>query len=157
MSDESRSVAFSVSQHRPVPQGSMRIRFAAGRAGQCWANATRLLPWRRALATACKASLYGKCWELSEEEEYLLDAEFYFARPKGHSLSTGELRADAPSHPAKTSVGDLDKLLRAVCDALTGVAWRDDAQVVQIRAAKRYSERGVEGAHVVVTRLGDEK
>jgi len=34
---------------------------------------------------------------------------------------------------------DLDKGLRAILDALTGVSYRDDAQVVEIRATKQYA------------------
>lgn len=33
---------------------------------------------------------------------------------------------------------DADKLLRATLDALTGILWHDDAQVVEVRAAKQY-------------------
>jgi Holliday junction resolvase RusA-like endonuclease len=40
---------------------------------------------------------------------------------------------------------DLDKLIRAVLDGLTAVAYKDDAQVTEIRAIKIYGERpGVE-------------
>jgi Holliday junction resolvase RusA-like endonuclease len=38
----------------------------------------------------------------------------------------------------KTSTPDADNLLKLVGDALNGVAWRDDAQVVQMTGAKRY-------------------
>lgn len=33
---------------------------------------------------------------------------------------------------------DADNYLKLVCDALNGVAWRDDCQVVQASVAKRY-------------------
>jgi crossover junction endodeoxyribonuclease RusA len=36
---------------------------------------------------------------------------------------------------------DIDKLLRAVLDSLTGVAFHDDAQVVQVHASKSYLEQ----------------
>lgn len=36
---------------------------------------------------------------------------------------------------------DLDKLLRALLDALTGVAYDDDAQVCHLRAQKTWGER----------------
>ena len=57
--------------------------------------------------------------------------DFYFSRPKNHWRSNGTLKASAenlwvPKAP------DLDKLARAVCDALTGIVWRDDAQVAHI-------------------------
>lgn len=51
-----------------------------------------------------------------------------------------------------TKKPDLDKLARAVKDALTGVVWSDDSQVVSMTLAKRYAgptERP--GANVAVT------
>lgn len=39
---------------------------------------------------------------------------------------------------AHTKRPDLDKLVRAIGDALTGVVYRDDSQVVDIRASKAY-------------------
>lgn len=35
---------------------------------------------------------------------------------------------------------DADNCLKAVCDALNGVLWRDDTQVVNVALAKRYDE-----------------
>lgn len=56
-----------------------------------------------------------------------LSLVFVVARPKGHFGKRG-LLPSAPSHPAKRP--DLLKLARAVEDALTGVVWRDDSQIV---------------------------
>jgi len=35
---------------------------------------------------------------------------------------------------------DIDKLLRAVSDALTGVGYMDDAQIVEVYASKIYAD-----------------
>jgi crossover junction endodeoxyribonuclease RusA len=57
------------------------------------------------------------------------------------------------SLPAKTSAHlkapDLDKLARAVCDAMTQVAYLDDNQVCELVAAKRYAAVG-EAAHAAI-------
>ena len=37
---------------------------------------------------------------------------------------------------------DIDKLSRAALDALSGVIWRDDSQVVKLHATKYYAEPG---------------
>jgi Holliday junction resolvase RusA-like endonuclease len=66
---------------------------------------------------------------------------FHVPRPKGHygtGRNAGAVRAAAPTHP--TVKPDVTKLLRAVEDAMTGIVWRDDAQVVVQRAEKRYGE-----------------
>ena len=62
---------------------------------------------------------------------------FYRPRPAGHMGKKG-VRASAPGHPATRP--DVLKLARAVEDALTGVVWRDDAQIVDERLFKRYGE-----------------
>lgn len=46
---------------------------------------------------------------------------------------------------------DLDNLEKAVLDALNGVVWLDDAQVVNKYAAKVYGARP--GVHIVVTEV----
>lgn len=73
-----------------------------------------------------------------------------FERPRCH-FGTGRnanvLRADAPSSPIGKP--DLDKLARALLDALKGVCWADDAQVAQLAARKRYANKG-EAPHVAV-------
>lgn len=40
-----------------------------------------------------------------------------------------------------TAKPDIDNLYKIVADALNGIIWRDDAQVVSITAEKWYSER----------------
>lgn len=40
-----------------------------------------------------------------------------------------------------TGKPDLDNCLKLVSDALNGIAWRDDAQIVWVRASKRYADK----------------
>lgn len=70
-----------------------------------------------------------------------VDVSFYLARPGGHYGKRG-LRPSAPERPTKRSVGDVDKLARAVLDAMTGVVFRDDSQVVELSLHKRYADDG---------------
>ena len=61
---------------------------------------------------------------------------FQFDRPKKHFKANGELRADAPKW--HTGRPDVDKLLRAILDALTGVCFKDDSQVSRCFTEKPY-------------------
>lgn len=76
------------------------------------------------------------------EGPVLLHCTFVFARPAHHFFpinsrrSQMELRPSAPYYVDRSP--DLDKLLRAVCDALTGRAYKDDRQVVQLHGSKTY-------------------
>jgi len=69
----------------------------------------------------------------------VLSVVFYLRRPQGH-YGTGRnaalLKDFAPVYPM--SQPDTTKLLRAVEDALTGILWLDDAQVVTQIGLKRY-------------------
>jgi hypothetical protein len=63
-----------------------------------------------------------------------LECQLFLPRPQ--ALMTRKKIGTNPPHVVKP---DLDKLLRAVKDALTGVAWSDDAQVTRIFASKHYA------------------
>jgi crossover junction endodeoxyribonuclease RusA len=54
--------------------------------------------------------------------------------------------------PLPTAKPDLDKLVRAVKDALTGVLWKDDAQVVALHAEKQYTD-GPSNVHIEMRAL----
>ena len=45
---------------------------------------------------------------------------------------------------------DLDKLLRATNDALTGILYRDDSQIVEIHATKHYAHE-ITAPHAMIT------
>lgn len=84
-------------------------------------------------------------------EAVRLSLAFVKPRPKNHygsGRNEGVLKSSAPQHA--TTVPDLTKLTRAVEDALTGIVWRDDSQVVQQVTEKRYC-RGEEKPGVYVT------
>ena len=65
----------------------------------------------------------------------------HVVRPAGHygtGRNAGQLKASAPQHPAK--MPDVLKLARGIEDALTGVLWRDDAQIVDEHIRKVYGD-----------------
>lgn len=82
--------------------------------------------------------------------------EFVLARPRSH-YRTGRnahlVRDSAPTWP--TSKPDADKLARAVLDAVSSAGtWRDDSQVVELHAVKRYArERELAGMWLTIHEL----
>jgi Holliday junction resolvase RusA-like endonuclease len=65
--------------------------------------------------------------------------DFIFPRPKGHYRTgkhKGEIRDSAPQYPDIRP--DCSKSIRGTEDALTGIIWKDDAQIVTQIATKRY-------------------
>lgn len=80
---------------------------------------------------------------------YHLRCAFFFQRPKSHIIKNG-LAKNAPEH--LVSRPDLDKLVRAVGDALTDAgAFIDDSRIVMITATKAYE--GESGARITLERI----
>lgn len=66
-----------------------------------------------------------------------LEVVFNLDRPKGHLNSRGQPKPGAPEHPVKRP--DATKLLRPVEDAMTGIVWWDDSQIVTQNIQKRFA------------------
>lgn len=71
-----------------------------------------------------------------------LECEFVLPRSPSHFTKKGNLTKSAPRVP----VGDLDKLIRAVGDALSKVVYRDDVQVVSFGNSTKRFARGLADA-----------
>lgn len=72
----------------------------------------------------------------------------------GTGRNAGTLKAAAPRWPSQRP--DVDKLVRNALDGMTGVIYKDDGQVVQLIAQKRYADLGdPEGIVVEVAMLDD--
>ena len=76
-----------------------------------------------------------------------LAVDFVLPRPKSRTRKSN--RDKRIHHHAKP---DLDNLLKSTKDALTGLAWGDDAQVCQVRAYKTWAST-TEQPHVTITVL----
>lgn len=122
----------------PAPQGS---KTHVGH-GVMVESSKRVKPWRAAVRTAAIEAMHGQPPRTGPLEVWL---RFIMPRPKSH-LRQGRAQTDGwrllPSAPRQhTGKPDVDKLVRAVLDALTGVAWCDDAQVVAVHGEKGYAYR----------------
>lgn len=77
---------------------------------------------------------------------------FFFRRPKSHFNAKGELRPSAPHY--HTKMPDGTKLVRSTEDAMTGIIWDDDSQVVFGLSQKLYCQPGqLEGARILVQEI----
>jgi len=70
-----------------------------------------------------------------------LRIDFYLPRPQSH-YGTGRNKAiikDQYKDIYHITKPDLDNLIKSIKDALNKIAWKDDSQVMDIRATKDYS------------------
>ena len=94
-------------------------------------------------SSADKTDFYWMCYNQRPKTvptcPVSLNIEFYFQRPKSH-YGTGSknsiLKSSAPVF--HTSKPDIDNLCKMPIDALTGIYWKDDTQIVELTAIKHY-------------------
>lgn len=79
---------------------------------------------------------------------------FQMPRPKHHFNRKGGFSKTATTRP--TSKPDTLKLTRSTEDALTGIVWHDDAQVILMSLAKKWADENQEaGAYIQVHQISD--
>ena len=96
-----------------VPKGSSKAVLTS--------DNSKLKPWRQDVGWLAKEAMNKAGMRLCERPGAIrLEAVFYFPRPKAQKKAI-----------FKTTKPDQDKLLRALCDALSGICYEDDAQVAR--------------------------
>lgn len=136
----------------PVPQGSARAFAIPGKDGArpravvVSDNKKSLAHWRTQIGNEARQVI--RAGDVTGEPPpdfngpIAVDVIFTFNRPR--SVSKKE-------RPYPSVKPDIDKLGRAVLDALTGILFKDDAQVVGLHLAKRYNaEPGPDFAMITV-------
>jgi crossover junction endodeoxyribonuclease RusA len=127
---------------KPVPQGSMVVVTppAALRKGApavvAPVNASKMRSWRQRVTRAARAT--GE--PMWVDTPLRLTVTFWLRKPKSAKRTAPSVRPD------------LDKLVRAIGDAITGVLYKDDAQLTTLVAMKRYTQ----GGDCVVIRLEED-
>ncbi len=103
----------------PVPQGSMKAFFIGGHA-RVTSDNKKLKPYRQEVAGAAMVEGRNAGFFAGKHVPVIVSYSFYVERP--------------PSIPKKRTrlvvKPDLDKLIRSTTDALTGILYADDAQIV---------------------------
>ncbi len=121
---------------KPVPQGSMKV--INGHV--LHAQGSALIYWRSAIAIECKKVIPVPLTGAVE-----VRMAFELEKPKSVNRT----------YPAKYP--DLDKLIRAVLDGITGSGVVDDGQVINIVASKRYGRPSVTVEIVPAEEMDDSK
>lgn len=97
--------------------------------------------WSAAVAGSAFEAMVTQNVELVRDRPLVIEVDFYAPRPKSHFRSGRNahlLAVDAPAAPCKRP--DVDKLLRAILDALRNVVYADDGQVTAVIARKNFGE-----------------
>ncbi len=120
----------------PVPQGRPRA-CIRGKHASVYEDA-KSKDWKKTIAVHARASVtedftqndsgHWNKWKLIDTA-IKLNVEFRLLRPKSVSVK---------KRPEPTTRPDLDNLIKAVKDALNGVLWRDDSQIIELEAKKVY-------------------
>ena len=125
----------------PIPKGSLR-HVGRGRL----IEQTNVKPWMNTIRTVVYEETHGYLID----SPVSVDIEFLFSRP---------ISAKNRMYPHMRSVGDLDKLCRAVLDGLQPTKDQvfgilaDDSLVVDLNARKRYTDDGWTGAKIRISEL----
>ena len=133
----------------PITEGSTRA-FASGQRVVVTHDRGRELDlWRLKVAHAAQAAAQDAGWEPRYDGPVAVTAAFFLPRPK-----SAKKRLVPHVKP------DLDKLIRAVGDALApykqpGVL-KDDSRIVTWRATKDYDDAYKSGALIYVSRVDEE-
>ncbi len=117
----------------PVPQGSKKAFYIPNlkRAVVVDDNKAKLKTWRSEVSGGADEAMRKAGLPVADNHPVTVDLEFYFSAPKSKKKTIY----------AKCTKPDVDKLCRAVLDALTGVVFKDDSQVVQMNAGKQFGDR----------------
>lgn len=143
MTDEKRTMITFTVYGQPRPAGSKRafpIRRKDGSLGAVVSDTSGQegKEWRALVQAAARKEYSGPLLI----GPLRLTIIFALPRPQGH-FGTGKngliVKDSAPKFPTKRP--DLLKLARAVEDALSGVVWKDDSQIVWEILRKQYGNR----------------
>lgn len=129
----------------PVPKGSARafVNKRTGKAIVMQTNREKQKPWASMISFMAE-----QAGVRPHSGPVLVAMQFRFPRPKAHYNSKGELKPKAGIY--HNTKPDVDKLVRCVFDALTGIAWKDDSQAHITSAVKAYVYKQSELPGVVI-------
>ena len=104
---------------QPVAKGRPRL----GR-GMVYTPA-KTVAYEKVVALAAKAAMRGNTPPIIGPVS--VDIKFFLARPKSNKSTEPVVKPD------------IDNLAKSVCDALNGIVWKDDSQIVHAKITKEWA------------------
>lgn len=114
---------------RPVGKG--RPRFT--RQGHCW-TPDKTVAYERDIKLAYWSTY--RHWKYEADKALAVDIVLYYPRPKSMAKHKRLMAQKGVLRP--TVKPDVDNVIKAILDALNGVAFDDDRQIVQVTCEKWY-------------------
>lgn len=119
------------------PMGSKTAFVRGKRAIITDANPKARQHWANAVTAAAADAMQGRSPIIGPVSA---DVTFRFCRPKSHygtGRNAGQIKVSAPRRHSQSP--DIDKLLRALFDALTGVVYLDDRLIWRVSSAREWT------------------
>lgn len=126
----------------PKPQGSKRAFVMGGKARLVESGGAQHKDWRATVSQAAHDAMGGAG---PMDGPVHVRITFWLQRPKSHPKTRQTWPTQRP---------DIDKLVRSVLDSMTHVVWKDDSQVIDLDADKRWAYHDTQfgpGVSVTVT------
>lgn len=101
---------------------------------------------------AVKLAYRKKYKEVATEKPVRVYIQANFKAPKSWSKRKKAQAALGMYRPTKKP--DADNIAKAICDALNGVAYKDDKQIVELKVEKYYAPSGKDGFVFVMIEEG---
>lgn len=118
------------------PQGKARPRVVRAKNGMSMTyTPDKTVAYEELVRLRFKAATQG--FRFSDDAQLAMQITAFYPIPKSKSK---RIQADMLAGVLRpTKKPDCDNIVKIICDALNGIAYRDDAQIVKVQAAKEYA------------------
>lgn len=120
------------------PKAQVRPRFSKANGFVRTYEPQEMTMWKNVIKILANVQMQEKNYTMfSQDKALTMSAMFYFAPPKSISKKKRErlIGKEVNKKP------DIDNLVKALMDALTGVVYEDDSSIATINAFKKYTDK----------------
>lgn len=118
------------------PQGKARPRFSRAKNGVVTFTPQKTRDFEQLVKDTYLARFHDE----PSEKALGVFIKARFTIPKSWSKKKQEQAKKGELYPTKKP--DADNIAKAICDALNGIAYKDDSQIVDLKVEKRFAEQG---------------